>query len=67
MKRRRIIWAIALPVTLAAVILGILVLVLVRYGPLQTAPWAYIAIPVTLTGAVASLLLFVQRGHDLTE
>ncbi|TSD65113.1 hypothetical protein [Aeromicrobium piscarium] len=60
-------WTVSFGVTLSVAVLGIVCLLVVRFGPLDAVPWAYIGLALAGAGAVASLLHLAKHAHDVTE
>ncbi len=67
MRLRHPGWIASIGLALAAALLGVVCLLVVRYGPLDALPWAYVGLVLGGSGALASLLLLVKHAHDETE
>ena len=67
MRIRHPVWGAGFAIALSAAVLGIVCLLLVRYGPLETTPWAYIGLALGGAGAVASLVPLMNPAHAVTE
>ncbi|MGH3474128.1 MAG: hypothetical protein ACRDOT_04360 [Aeromicrobium sp.] len=66
-KKKRLEWESGITVVALGVIVGLVIILLVRFTDLPERPWSYIGIAVAMLSAVAALVLAVVRAFDVTN
>ncbi len=67
MSARTVGWSISLPIALGLTLVGLVGLVIVRYGDLAARPWGFIAFVLAVLGALTSLVLALVHANEVTD